>query len=64
MEDLKALAILNLVDFRYKAKNIKNTNYGKTLNAYKYMINDNFSICYIIHLTSLVLLLFFSFIVT
>ena len=39
--------MLNLVEFRHKAKNIKNTNYGKTFNTYKYMINDNFSICYI-----------------
>ena len=47
MQNSKALAMLNLVEFRHKAKNIKNTNYGKTFNAYKYMINDNFSICYI-----------------
>ena len=47
MQNLKALEMLNLVDFRHKAKNIKNTNYGKTFNPYKYMLNDNFSICYI-----------------
>ena len=47
MENSKALEMLNLVEFRHKAKNIKNTTYGKTFNTYKYMINDNFSICYI-----------------
>ena len=47
MEDLKALAILNLVDFRYKAESIKNTSYRKLLDTYKYMLNDNLSICYI-----------------
>lgn len=47
MQDSKALAMLNLVEFRHRAKNIKNTTYGKTFNTYKYMINDNFSICYI-----------------
>lgn len=47
MKNSKALAMLNLVEFRHKAKSIKNTNYGKTFNTYKYMINDNFSICYI-----------------
>ena len=47
MQNSKALEMLNLVEFRHRAKNIKNTNYGKTFNTYKYMINDNFSICYI-----------------
>lgn len=47
MQDSKALAILNLVDFRYKAESIKNTSYRKLLDAYKYMLNDNLSICYI-----------------
>ena len=47
MQNSKALAMLNLVEFRHRAKNIKNTTYGKTFNTYKYMINDNFSICYI-----------------
>lgn len=31
MQDSKALAILNLVDFRYKAESIKNTSYRKLL---------------------------------
>ena len=47
MQDSKALAILNLVDFRYKAEEIKNTSYRKLLETYKYMLNDNLSICYI-----------------
>ena len=47
MQDSKALAILNLVDFRYKAESIKNTSYRKLLETYKYMLNDNLSICYI-----------------
>ena len=49
MQDSKALAlaILNLVDFRYKAENIKDTSYRKLLDAYRYMLNDNLSICYI-----------------
>ena len=49
MQDSKALAlaILNLVDFRYKAESIKDTSYRKLLDAYKYMLNDNLSICYI-----------------
>lgn len=47
MQDSKALAILNLVDFRYKAEEIKNTSYRKLLDTYKYMLNDNLSICYI-----------------
>ena len=49
MQDSKALAleILNLVDFRYKAESIKNTSYRKLLDTYKYMLNDNLSICYI-----------------
>ena len=47
MQDSKALAMLNLVDFRYKAESIKNTSYRKLLEAYKYMLNDNLSICYI-----------------
>lgn len=49
MQDSKALAlaILNLVDFRYKAESIKDTSYRKRLEAYKYMLNDNLSICYI-----------------
>ena len=47
MQDSKALAMLNLVDFRYKAESIKNTSYRKLLDAYKYMLNDNLSICYI-----------------
>ena len=45
MQDSKALAILNLVDFRYKAESIKNTSYRKLLDTYKYMLNDNLSIC-------------------
>jgi len=47
MQNLKALEMLNLVDFRHKAKNIKNTNYGKLLDVYEYMLNDNLSICHI-----------------
>ena len=47
MQDSKALAMLNLVDFRYKAESIKDTSYRKRLETYKYMLNDNFSICYI-----------------
>ena len=47
MQDSKALAMLNLVDFRYKAESIKNTSYRKRLETYKYMLNDNLSICYI-----------------
>ena len=47
MQDSIALAILNLVDFRYKAESIKNTSYRKLLDTYKYMLNDNLSICYI-----------------
>ena len=47
MQDSKALAMLNLVDFRYKAESIKNTSYRKPLDTYKYMLNDNLSICYI-----------------
>ena len=47
MQDSKALAILNLVDFRYKAESIKDTSYRKRLETYKYMLNDNLSICYI-----------------
>ena len=47
MQDSLALAILNLVDFRYKAESIKNTSYRKRLETYKYMLNDNLSICYI-----------------
>ena len=47
MQNLKALEMLNLVDFRYKAESIKNTSYRKLLDAYKYMLNDNLSICYI-----------------
>ena len=45
MQDSKALAlaILNLVDFRYKAESIKNTSYRKLLDTYKYMLNDNLS---------------------
>ena len=45
MQDSKALAMLNLVDFRYKAESIKDTSYRKLLDTYKYMINDNLSIC-------------------
>ena len=45
MQDSKALAILNLVDFRYKAESIKDTSYRKRLETYKYMLNDNLSIC-------------------
>ena len=47
MQDSIALAILNLVDFRYKAESIKDTSYRKLLETYKYMLNDNLSICYI-----------------
>ena len=47
MQDSLALAILNLVDFRYKAESIKDTSYRKRLETYKYMLNDNLSICYI-----------------
>ena len=47
MQDSKALAMLNLVDFRYKAESIKDTSYRKRLETYKYMLNDNLSICYI-----------------
>ena len=47
MQDSKALAMLNLVDFRYKAESIKDTRYTKRLETYKYMLNDNLSICYI-----------------
>ena len=47
MQDSKALAMLNLVDFRYKAESIKDTSYRKLLETYKYMLNDNLSICYI-----------------
>lgn len=47
MQDSKALAMLNLVDFRYKAESIKNTSYRKFLETYNYMLNDNLSICYI-----------------
>ena len=47
MQNSKALEMLNLVEFRHRAKNIKNTNYGKLLDTYKYMLNDNLSICYI-----------------
>ena len=47
MQDSKALAMLNLVDFRYKAEIIKDTSYRKRLETYKYMLNDNLSICYI-----------------
>lgn len=47
MQDSKALAMLNLVDFRHKAESIKNTSYRKLLETYNYMLNDNLSICYI-----------------
>ena len=47
MQDSKALAMLNLVDFRYKAESIKNTSYRKLLETYNFMLNDNLSICYI-----------------
>lgn len=47
MQNSKALAMLNLVDFRYKAESIKNTSYRKLLETYNYMLNDNLSICYI-----------------
>jgi hypothetical protein len=39
--------MLNLLNFRHKAQSIKNTNYRKRLETYKYMLNDNLSICYI-----------------
>ena len=47
MQDSKALAMLNLVDFRHKAQSIKNTSYRKFIETYYYMLNDNLSICYI-----------------
>ena len=47
MQNSKALAMLNLVDFRYKAESIKNTSYRKLLETYNYMLNDNLSTCYI-----------------
>ena len=47
MQDSKALAMLNLVDFRYKAESIKDTSYRKLLDTYEYMLNDNLSLCYI-----------------
>ena len=47
MQNLKALEMLNLIDFRHKAENIDGTSYRKLLDAYKYMLNDNLSICYI-----------------
>ena len=47
MQNSKALAMLNLVNFRHKAQSIKNTSYRKLLDTYKYMLNDNLSICYI-----------------
>lgn len=47
MQDSKALAMLNLVDFRHKAQRIKNTSYRKLLETYNYMLNDNLSICHI-----------------
>ena len=47
MQNSKALAMLNLVDFRYKAESIKDTSYRKRLETYNYMLNDNLSICYI-----------------
>ena len=47
MQDSKALAMLNLVNFRHKAQSIKDTSYRKLLDTYKYMLNDNLSICYI-----------------
>ena len=47
MQDSKALEILNLVDFRYKAESIKDTSYRKFLETYNYMLNDNLLICYI-----------------
>ena len=47
MQDSKALAMLNLVDFRYKAESIKDTSYRKRFETYKNMLNDNLSICYI-----------------
>lgn len=47
MKDSKALAMLNLVNFRHKAQSIKNTSYRKFLETYNYMLNDNLSLCYI-----------------
>ena len=47
MQNLKALEMLNLVDFRYKAENINGTSYRKLLDVYEYMLNDNLSICHI-----------------
>lgn len=52
MQNSKALAMLNLVNFRHKAQSIKNTSYRNTsyrkfLETYNYMLNDNLSICYI-----------------
>ena len=47
MQDSKALAMLNLVNFRHKAQSIKNTSYRKFLETYNYMLNDNLSLCYI-----------------
>lgn len=47
MQNSKALAMLNLVNFRHKAESIKNTSYRKFLETYNYMLNDNLSICYI-----------------
>ena len=47
MQNSKALAMLNLVDFRHKEKRKKNTSCRKLLETYKYMLNDNLSICYI-----------------
>ena len=47
MQDSKALAMLNLVNFRHKAQSIKNTSYGKFIETDYYMLNDNLSICYI-----------------
>ena len=47
MQDLKALSILNLVDFRYKAESIKNTRYRKLLDTYKYMLNDNLTLVFV-----------------
>ena len=47
MQNLKALEMLNLIDFRHKAENIDGTSYRKLLDVYEYMLNDNLSICYI-----------------
>lgn len=47
MQNSKALAMLNLVNFRHKAQSIKNTSYRKLLGTYNNMLNDNLSICYI-----------------